>query len=67
MEGGAIQVVLEGVSSRFAAEPALGVLEAKPGVSRPAIGPSFKDVEGDHGARRFAMRRVLLCICLFRN
>ena len=49
MEGGAIQVVLEGVSSRFAAEPALGVLEAKPGVSRPTVDPSFEDVEGDRG------------------
>ena len=53
MEGGAIQVVLKGISSRFAAEPALGVLEAKPGVSRPTIGPSFKDVEGDRWGETF--------------
>ena len=49
VEGGAIQVVLEGVSSQFAAEPAFGVREAKPGVGGPTVGPSFEDVECDRG------------------
>ena len=47
MEVVAIKVMVELVLAVLAAEPAGGVAGAEAGIGRPAIGPSFEDIERD--------------------
>ena len=47
-----VEVVVEPVLAMLAPEPAGRVARAEAGVGRPAVGPSFKDVERD-GRRHF--------------
>ena len=56
-----VEVVVESVEALLAAEPARRVTCAETGIGRPAIGPSFEDVERD-GRRHFLVALRVRCI-----